>query len=45
VLTATLEVFSKSGYDGVTIAKVAGRSGVHETSIYRRWGTRDHLGH
>jgi AcrR family transcriptional regulator len=43
VLTATLETFAESGYDGVSIGKVARRSGVHETSIYRRWGTRDRL--
>jgi AcrR family transcriptional regulator len=43
VLTATLETLADSGYDGVTIASIARRSGVHETSIYRRWGARDRL--
>ncbi len=43
MLTATLETMVENGYDGVTIANVARRSGVHETSIYRRWGTRDRL--
>jgi AcrR family transcriptional regulator len=27
----------------ITIGDVAARSGVHETTIYRRWGTRDAL--
>lgn len=31
------------GEDAMTIAKVAARSGVHPTSLYRRWGTRDAL--
>ncbi|TSE01707.1 TetR/AcrR family transcriptional regulator [Skermania sp. ID1734] len=28
---------------GLTVADVAARAGVHETSIYRRWGTRENL--
>lgn len=43
VLAATLEVLTESGPTGVTIGEVATRAGVHETSIYRRWGTRDRL--
>ena len=31
------------GPSGFTIAEVARRAGVHETSIYRRWGTRERL--
>jgi AcrR family transcriptional regulator len=43
VIAATLELLAESGPTGVTIAEVAHRAGVHETSIYRRWGTRDRL--
>jgi AcrR family transcriptional regulator len=43
VLAAALEMLVENGFEGVTIPKVARRSGVHETSIYRRWGTRDRL--
>jgi len=39
VLKSTFTLISEKGADGVTIADVAGRSGVHETSIYRRWET------
>lgn len=39
VLTSTFELIAEKGVDDVTIADVAERSGVHETSIYRRWGT------
>jgi AcrR family transcriptional regulator len=31
------------GIDGVTVAAVAARAGVHETSVYRRWRTREDL--
>jgi AcrR family transcriptional regulator len=43
VLAATLDVLASAGLDGLTIAAVAERSGVHETSVYRRWGTRERL--
>ena len=29
------------GIDNLAIADVAASAGVHETSIYRRWGTRE----
>jgi AcrR family transcriptional regulator len=43
VLAATLGLLADHGPAGVTIAAVAKRAGVHETSIYRRWGSRDRL--
>lgn len=43
VLRAALEVISESGPSGFSIAEVAARADVHESSIYRRWGTRDRL--
>ena len=43
VLTATLELVAEVGLSKVSIGEVAIRSGVHETSIYRRWGTVDRL--
>lgn len=43
VLRAALEVISESGPSGFGIAEVAARADVHESSIYRRWGTRDRL--
>jgi len=43
VLGATLELLSETGPSDFTIAEVAKRAGVHETSIYRRWGTRERL--
>ncbi len=36
-------MLAETGFDGLTIAAIAARSGVHETSIYRRWGNRHHL--
>lgn len=43
VLDATLEVLREKGMDQFSVAEVVTRSGVNETSIYRRWGTRDRL--
>ena len=43
VLSATLAELVEHGVNGVTIAAVAARAGVHETSVYRRWRTRDDL--
>jgi AcrR family transcriptional regulator len=41
VLDATLEILGEHGADALTVSEVAARSGVHETSIYRRWGSRE----
>ena len=43
VLAATVEVLAVHGPSGLTVGEVAARAGVHETSIYRRWGTRERL--
>ncbi|WP_282699715.1 TetR/AcrR family transcriptional regulator [Streptomyces sp. CC219B] len=43
VLAATVEVLLDGGLDALSIGEVARRAGVHETSIYRRWGTRANL--
>ncbi|GAA4916891.1 TetR family transcriptional regulator [Actinomycetospora succinea] len=43
VLEATVELLGVQGLAGLRIAEVAERAGVHETSIYRRWGTRENL--
>ena len=43
VLDAALDVLHAHGMEGLAVTDVAARAGVHETSIYRRWGTREHL--
>lgn len=43
VLTATLEILAETGFGGLTIDAVAKKAGVHRTTVYRRWGTREHL--
>ena len=42
VLDATLVLLREEG-DAFGIPQVAARAGVHETSIYRRWGSREVL--
>jgi AcrR family transcriptional regulator len=39
VLQAAFDLLMKKGIDAVTVADVAERAGVHETTIYRQWGT------
>ncbi|MFF8596902.1 TetR-like C-terminal domain-containing protein [Streptomyces sp. NPDC015220] len=43
VLDATVDLLSAEGLAGATVAAVARAAGVHETSVYRRWGTRENL--
>ena len=43
VLDATVDALVAHGIDQVSIADIAAKAGVHETSIYRRWGTRETL--
>jgi AcrR family transcriptional regulator len=43
VLRATLDALLADGADDLSVRDVAQRAGVHETSIYRRWGTRANL--
>jgi AcrR family transcriptional regulator len=43
ILAAAFEELAANGFDGATVAGVAKRSGVHETTVYRRWVTRENL--
>ncbi|MGR6999165.1 TetR/AcrR family transcriptional regulator [Yinghuangia aomiensis] len=36
---ATLAELAEHGFAGLTVEGVAARSGVHKTTVYRRWGT------
>jgi AcrR family transcriptional regulator len=43
VLSAAVNELLNVGFDGLTIAQVADRAGVHVTSVYRRWKTKEQL--
>ncbi|MGW3268328.1 TetR/AcrR family transcriptional regulator [Streptomyces sp. NPDC001056] len=43
VLAATVDVLTERGLAGTTVGAVARAAGVHETSVYRQWGTRENL--
>jgi AcrR family transcriptional regulator len=43
VLAAAFEEVAENGFERATVAGVAKRSGVHETTVYRRWVTRENL--
>jgi AcrR family transcriptional regulator len=43
VLLAAFVELGEKGYDGFSMEAVARRSGVHKTTVYRRWPTRDAL--
>jgi AcrR family transcriptional regulator len=43
VFDAVVAALAEHGPGGFTIGDVARRAGVHETSIYRRWGTPERL--
>lgn len=43
VLAATLSELTEKGYTALTVDNVARRSGVHKTTIYRRWKDRQSL--
>lgn len=40
---AVTDLVAERGYAGFTVAEVAARAGVADTSIYRRWGTLEAL--
>jgi AcrR family transcriptional regulator len=42
-LDAAIEQLGEGGYAGLTLENVARRAGVHKTTLYRRWGTREAL--
>ena len=43
VLAATLSELTETGYAAMTIENVAQRAGVHKTTVYRRWQSREQL--
>jgi AcrR family transcriptional regulator len=43
VFGATLDVLASQGYDRMSMEGVALQAGVHKTTVYRRWGTKDRL--
>lgn len=43
VLGATIDVLNEHGFAGLTFEGVAERSGVHRTTIHRRWASRSAL--
>ena len=43
ILETTLAVLAESGYDGLTIDKVAARVGAARATVYRRWPTKADL--
>jgi AcrR family transcriptional regulator len=43
VLDAAFDELVENGVEAATVAGVARRCGVHETTIYRRWTTRENL--
>ncbi|GAA3575264.1 TetR/AcrR family transcriptional regulator [Amycolatopsis ultiminotia] len=43
VLRATLDLLVERGFPDLTVEAVAERSGVHKTTVYRRWASRDGL--
>jgi AcrR family transcriptional regulator len=43
VLAAAFDELAANGFGAATVAGVAKRSGVHETTVYRRWVTRENL--
>lgn len=43
VLHATLDLLAERGFGELTVDAVAERSGVHKTTVYRRWSSPDGL--
>jgi AcrR family transcriptional regulator len=42
-IAATLAELADRGYASLSLERVARRAGVHKTTLYRRWGTREEL--
>ncbi|HTV99919.1 MAG TPA: TetR-like C-terminal domain-containing protein [Streptosporangiaceae bacterium] len=40
ILSATLEILDDSGFQGLTVEKVAARAGAAKTAVYRRWPSK-----
>jgi len=43
VLRAALVELSETGWDSLSVERIAERSGIHKTTIYRRWGSADRV--
>jgi AcrR family transcriptional regulator len=43
VFEATIRLLQEQGYEALSFASIAACAGVHETSLYRRWGTKEQL--
>ncbi|WP_431929010.1 TetR/AcrR family transcriptional regulator [Amycolatopsis tucumanensis] len=43
IFAATLDLLTEHGYDGLTIEAIAQRAGVHKTTLYRWWSSKDEL--
>jgi AcrR family transcriptional regulator len=43
VFEAVISLLQEKGYEALSFATIAERAGVHETSLYRRWGTKELL--
>jgi AcrR family transcriptional regulator len=43
VLDATLAELADRSWDQVSVETIAGRAGVHKTTVYRRWGDKEQL--
>ncbi|GHO79868.1 putative transcriptional regulator, TetR family protein [Ktedonobacter sp. SOSP1-85] len=43
VFEATFQLLEERGYEGLSMASIAERAGVHETSLYRRWKMKEQL--
>jgi AcrR family transcriptional regulator len=41
VFNAALDLLREQGYESVSMGKISALSGVHETSLYRRWATKE----
>lgn len=41
ILSATLDLFSEVGFEGMSIEALAARAGVGKTTIYRRWPSKE----
>ena len=43
VLEAALDELAERGWDQASVETIASRAGVHKTTVYRRWGSKDRL--
>jgi AcrR family transcriptional regulator len=43
VFSATLLELAENGYVALSVERIADRAGVHKTTVYRRWRTKDAL--